>query len=47
LQLIVENDFLVDREKDFSKVKYLISIEDDFGQMNDDPILDLIKETKQ
>ncbi|CDW77734.1 wd-40 repeat protein [Stylonychia lemnae] len=36
LQLIVENDFLFDRKKEFSNVKYLIEIKDDIEEDDKD-----------
>lgn len=38
LQLIVENDFLIDRKKFFGKVKFLIEIKDDIDDHDNDEI---------
>ncbi len=42
LQLIVENDFLIDRKKMFKDVKYLIEIKDDVQDDQSDSVLKLI-----
>jgi len=38
LQLIVENDFLIDREEVFGRVKYLIAIQEELDEENVDPL---------
>lgn len=39
LQLIVENDFLIERKKIFNDVKYLIEIKDDAEEVEQDKVL--------
>ncbi|CDW78432.1 wd-40 repeat protein [Stylonychia lemnae] len=46
LQLIVENDFLFDRKKEFSNVKYLIEIKDDIEEDDKDVIHQKIDQIK-
>lgn len=39
LQLIVENDFLIDRKKEFGHVKFLIEVKDDVEEDDDKDII--------
>jgi hypothetical protein len=39
LQLVVENEFLVQRKSFYADVKYLIAIQDDTDEVTQDPII--------
>jgi len=47
LQLIVENDFLIDRKKLFSNVKFLIEIKDDVDDHENDEISKKLKKFEE